>query len=72
MEEMRLNRYLAACGICSRRDADKLIEQGVVTVSCGVKGYTTKIEKWCLRIINQSVLPVRSVMHMPERLSHRN
>ena len=32
MEEMRLNRYLAACGICSRRDADKLIEQGVVTV----------------------------------------
>ncbi len=32
MEEMRLNRYLAACGICSRRDADKLIEQGVVMV----------------------------------------
>lgn len=32
MEEIRLNKYLAACGICSRRDADKLIEQGVVTV----------------------------------------
>ncbi len=33
MEEMRLNKYLAACGICSRRDADKLIEQGVVAVN---------------------------------------
>lgn len=32
MEEIRLNKYLASCGICSRRDADKLIEQGVVTV----------------------------------------
>ncbi|RKI86810.1 rRNA pseudouridine synthase [bacterium 0.1xD8-71] len=30
---MRLNRYLAACGVCSRRDADKLIEQGVVTIN---------------------------------------
>ena len=30
--EIRLNKYLADCGICSRRDADKLIEQGVVSV----------------------------------------
>ena len=22
----RLNKYLAECGVCSRRDADKLIE----------------------------------------------
>lgn len=33
MEEIRLNKYLASCGICSRRDADRLIEQGVVTVN---------------------------------------
>lgn len=33
MEETRLNKYLASCGVCSRRDADKLIEQGVVTVN---------------------------------------
>ena len=33
MEEVRLNKYLASCGVCSRRDADKLIEQGVVTVN---------------------------------------
>lgn len=29
----RLNKYLAACGICSRREADKLIESGRVRVN---------------------------------------
>lgn len=29
----RLNKYLAQCGICSRRDADKLIESGAVMVN---------------------------------------
>lgn len=33
MEQMRLNKYLAHCGVCSRRDADRLIEQGVVFVN---------------------------------------
>ena len=31
-EEIRLNKYLASCGVCSRRDADKLIESGLVCV----------------------------------------
>lgn len=31
-EEIRLNKYLASCGVCSRRDADKLIEAGAVCV----------------------------------------
>ncbi|MBD5518717.1 MAG: rRNA pseudouridine synthase [Lachnospiraceae bacterium] len=31
-EEIRLNKYLASCGVCSRRDADKLIEAGLVCV----------------------------------------
>jgi len=31
--ETRLNKYLAQCGICSRRDADKLIERNAVTVN---------------------------------------
>ena len=29
----RLNKYLAECGICSRRNADKLIEEGRVCVN---------------------------------------
>lgn len=33
METIRLNKYLAHCGVCSRRDADRLIEQGQVSVN---------------------------------------
>ena len=38
-EQTRLNKYLAQCGVCSRREADKLIEQGMVLVN-GVPGTT--------------------------------
>lgn len=31
-EEVRLNKFIADCGICSRRQADALIEQGRVSV----------------------------------------
>ena len=30
--QMRLSKYIAACGVCSRREADRLIESGKVTV----------------------------------------
>ena len=39
MEGMRLNKYLASCGLCSRRDADKLIDAGKVFIN-GVKAQT--------------------------------
>ena len=32
----RLNKYIAECGICSRREADKLIDSGKVTVNGSV------------------------------------
>ena len=32
MEKIRLNKYLAQCGVCSRREADELIGRGAVTV----------------------------------------
>jgi 23S rRNA pseudouridine2604 synthase len=32
MEEIRLNKYLSEKGICSRREADRLIQEGRVTV----------------------------------------
>jgi len=31
-ELVRINKYIASCGICSRRDADKLIDDGKVYV----------------------------------------
>ena len=33
MERIRLNKYLAHSGVCSRRDADRLIEQGEVLIN---------------------------------------
>ena len=33
IREMRLNKYIASCGICSRREADKLILSGRITVN---------------------------------------
>lgn len=33
MDLVRVNKYLAMCGLCSRRDADKLIEEGRVLVN---------------------------------------
>lgn len=33
MEKIRLNKYIAQAGICSRRDADSLIDRGKVTVN---------------------------------------
>jgi len=33
MEQIRLNKYLAQCGICSRREADRLIESGQVQIN---------------------------------------
>ncbi len=32
-EKIRINKYLAMSGVCSRRDADKLIAQGIVTIN---------------------------------------
>jgi 23S rRNA pseudouridine2605 synthase len=31
--KMRLNKFIANAGICSRRESDKFIEAGVVTVN---------------------------------------
>lgn len=42
---MRLNKYLASCGVCSRRDADKLIEKGVVLVNGEAAGAGMKVSE---------------------------
>lgn len=45
MEGTRLNKYLAECGVCSRREADKLIEAGKVLVNGKVAGMGSKVTK---------------------------
>ncbi len=43
MKETRINKYLSEVGYCSRRAADKLIEQGRVTINGEVPLMGTKI-----------------------------
>ena len=44
-KEIRLNKYLAQAGICSRRDADRLIETGQVTVNDRIAQPGTKVQR---------------------------
>lgn len=45
---IRLNKYLSEAGICSRREADRLIEAGCVTVD-GVQAVPgMKVSEDCL------------------------
>lgn len=51
-EEIRLNKYLAQAGVCSRRDADKLIETGQVTINDKIASPGTKVvagDKVCVQ-----------------------
>ena len=41
---MRLNKYIASCGVCSRREADRLIEENRVTVNGAVAVCGTQVE----------------------------
>jgi 23S rRNA pseudouridine2604 synthase len=45
MEEnlVRINKYLSECGFCSRREADKLLEQGRITINGVVPELGTKV-----------------------------
>lgn len=44
-EEIRLNKYIGESGFCSRREADKLIEAGAVTIDGKVALMGTKVAK---------------------------
>nr|WP_330413643.1 S4 domain-containing protein [Coprococcus sp. AF21-14LB] len=71
MQEVRLNKFLAEAGVCSRREADRLIAAGQVTVDgkraeTGMKVLPTqeirvgkktvqKVEKRILLIVNKPV-----------------
>ncbi len=43
MKEVRINKYLSEVGYCSRRAADKLIEQGRITINGKVPEMGTKV-----------------------------
>ena len=45
MEEIRLNKWLSQLGVCSRREADRLIESGKVTVDDKIAQMGQKVSK---------------------------
>ena len=42
---VRINKYLSEVGYCSRRIADRLIEEGKVTINGKVPEIGTRVEK---------------------------
>ena len=70
-EPIRLNKYLANAGVCSRREADEFIEAGVVKVNGEiVTELGTKVKRSDeVHFHDQLGLPVH--MHALRRISHR-
>lgn len=62
MEQMiRLNKYISDCGICSRRQADVLIEQGKIIVDGVTANLGTKVlDESVVEYAGKRIRPVRS------------
>ena len=41
--EVRINKYLSAAGFCSRREADRLVEAGRVSIDGRIAGMGDKV-----------------------------
>jgi 23S rRNA pseudouridine2604 synthase len=55
---IRINKYLSEAGYCSRREADKLIEQGIVTINGAIPEMGTKVNPTDeVRIKGQLITP---------------
>lgn len=51
-EQIRLNKYIADSGLCSRRKADELIEKGLVTVNGEVASMGVKVTSSDVVLVN--------------------
>lgn len=49
---MRLNKYLSDAGLCSRREADRLIEQGRVSVDGETASAGMQVEDSCTVLVD--------------------
>lgn len=67
---VRINKYLSEAGICSRREADRMIGQGMVTINdipaeCGSKVMPHDIVKYKGKVISHSEAPVLLIYNKP-------
>lgn len=59
-EEIRLNKYISETGFCSRREADKFIEQGKVTIDGVVASIGTKVKRGqCVKVNGKIIKPMQ-------------
>ena len=68
--ETRINKYLSEVGYCSRREADRLIDQNKVTINDLIPEKGTKIKKGDIVkvdgvVINKTVEPVYIALNKP-------
>ena len=64
-EGIRLNKYIASSGICSRREADKLIESGKVSVNGVIADLGTRVmEGDSVEVDGKSVTPEDSMIYI--------
>ena len=69
----RINKYLSEIGYCSRRAADKLIEQGRVSINGKVTEMGTKIsDEDEVHVNGELVAQLQKKMEEPGRHSHHN
>ena len=61
---MRLNNYISSTGFCSRREADKLIEQGKVKVNGKIAVLGTKVEETDKVEVNGKVLETKQMIYI--------
>ena len=64
-ELIRLNKYISETGICSRREADKLIESGRVTINGIVAEMGTKVkENTDVKVDGKSIKKVEELVYI--------
>lgn len=62
MEEIRINKYISKSGVCSRRAADKLINEGHVTINGVVAETGSKVtEKDIVRIDDDIINLIKDI-----------
>ncbi|TXC85201.1 23S rRNA pseudouridine(2604) synthase RluF [Luteibaculum oceani] len=65
MSETRVNKYLSEIGFCSRRAADKLIEQGRITINGEIPEMGTKVKPGdVVRVDGQIASPPKQHKHV--------
>ena len=65
----RINKYLSEVGYCSRRVADRLIEEGKVTINGDIPDIGTKVEEGDQvevkgQIIKKSTKPKKNILSL--------